>query len=126
MVTLLKLADYKYYVETYRGTMGEDDFNKCILAASAYLNKITFGRIETHINDLSQDIKHLACLCADEVKALSDSKVDGKIVSSISNDGYSVSFADAGQASRQDEAYVKIYYLARLYLPDEYLFMGVY
>ena len=123
---MLKLADYKYYAETYKGTMGEDDFNKCILAVSAYLNKITFGRIEAHIDDLSEDIEHLACLCADEVKALSDSKVDGRTVSSVSNDGYSVSFADANQANGQDEAYAKIYYLARVYLPDEYLFMGVY
>lgn len=122
---MLKLADYTYYSATFKGNMSEDDFNRHVLIASAYLNKITFGRIEANINDLSEEIKHLACLCADEVKSLSDSKVDGRTVSSISNDGYSVSFAD-GNATENSEMYSKLYYLARIYLPSEYLYMGVY
>lgn len=122
---MLKLADYQYYSDTYRGNMAEDDFNRNILTASAYLNKITFGRIEAEISDLSEDIKYLACLCADEVKTLSDANVDGRKVASVSNDGYSVSFADSGNADVQSDIYSKIYYLARTYLPSEYLYAGV-
>ena len=123
---MLKLTDYQYYSDTYKGSMTEDEFNRNILTASAYLNKITFGRIEANISDLSEDIKHLACLCTDEVKALSEANVDGRKVASVSNDGYSVSFADSGNTDIQSDIYSKIYYLARLYLPSEYLYAGVF
>lgn len=123
---MLKLTDYQYYSDTYKGSMTEDEFNRNILTASAYLNKITFGRIEANISDLSEDIQHLACLCADEVKSLSESNVDGRKVASVSNDGYSVSFADSGNTDIQSDIYSKIYYLARTYLPSEYLYAGVF
>lgn len=119
---MLKLTDYQYYSDTYKGSMTEDEFNRNILTASAYLNKITFGRIEAEISDLSEDIKYLACLCADEVKTLSESEIDGRKVASVSNDGYSVSFTDSDSS---DDLYAKIYYLARTYLPGEYLYAGV-
>ena len=119
---MLKLADYQYYSDTYKGSMGRDDFEKHILTASAYLNKITFCRIENYTSTSSEDIKHLACLCADEAKLLSDGNVDGRKVASVSNDGYSVSFTDSDSG---DGLYSKIYYLARLYLPNEYLYAGV-
>lgn len=123
---MLKLTDYQYYSDTYKGSMTEDEFNRNILTASAYLNKITFGRIEADISDLSEDIQHLACLCADEVKSLSEANVDGRKVASVSNDGYSVSFADSGNTDIQSDIYSKIYYLARTYLPSEYLYAGVF
>lgn len=123
---MLKLTDYQYYSDTYKGSMTEDEFDRNILTASAYLNKITFGRIEADISDLSEDIQHLACLCADEVKSLSEANVDGRKVASVSNDGYSVSFADSGNTDIQSDIYSKIYYLARTYLPSEYLYAGVF
>lgn len=122
---MLKLADYQYYSDVYKGSMAEDDFNRNILTVSAYLDKVTFGRIEARIPDLGDDIKHVACLCADEAKALSDACVDGRKVASVSNDGYSVSFTDSGSADVQGDTESKIYRLARLYLPGELFYAGV-
>lgn len=125
MAAMIRLADYQYYSDVYKGSMAEDDFNRNILTVSAYLDKITFGRIEARIPDLGEDIKHLACLCADEAKILSDAGVDGRKVASVSNDGYSVSFADSGSADIQGDTESKIYRLARLYLPGELFYAGV-
>lgn len=122
---MLKLADYQYYSDVYKGSMAEDDFNRNILTVSAYLDKVTFGRIEARIADLGDDIKHVACLCADEAKALSDAGVDGRKVASVSNDGYSVSFTDSGSADVQGDMESKIYRLAQLYLPGELFYAGV-
>lgn len=38
-------ADYSYYRDDYRGQMGEDDFARLSIRASAYLDAATFRRI---------------------------------------------------------------------------------
>lgn len=121
---MLRLADYVYYSTIFKGTLAEDVFNRSILTASAYLSKITFGRIEAYALDFSDDVKHVACLCAELVQDIEDAKIDGRQVASISNDGYAVSFADASSESG-DELHNRIYRIARIYLPSELFYAGV-
>ena len=85
-------VEYEYYHETYRGTMGEDDFGRLSYRASAYLDTVTFGRIEGHWQT-DQRVQDTCCAVADE---LFQQEKGGEVVSA-SNDGYSETFVQSGK-----------------------------
>ena len=77
--------DYYYYITEYHGTASEDEFNAFAGKASAYLNAVTFGRLEG--TALPEEAKLAFCAVID---AYAESHSGS--VASESNDGISVTY----------------------------------
>ena len=109
-------ADYTYYLNTYKGTMSAEDFNRLGVHASAVIDDITNGRASTQAE--TEAVKNAMCAVADE---LLTQEQGGEIVSE-SNDGISRSYASGTSRSRQQ----RLYGAARVYLANTgLLFVGV-
>ena len=85
-------VDFTYYKNDYGGTQikTENDFKRAEKISEAFVNQITFGRIARLIIDLIKD----AICCVADMVAVQNEKREAA-VKSESNDGYSVSYADA-------------------------------
>ena len=89
-----KYADYAYYTKDYLGTeITAEKFGPNILAASALIDRLTFGRIH-RLDTVPESVKRAACAAAEclyqnEVRAERE-------ITSESNDGYSVTYATGG------------------------------
>lgn len=88
-------ADYKYYKETYLGTLSEDSFNSLILKASREIDnnintRLTNAKIEALPKEAQGQLKYTACALIDLLNQKEQST--NKKVSSISIDGVSKSF----------------------------------
>lgn len=86
-------ADYSYYVDTFKGQMAEDEYNRFSLRASAWVDFLTNNRTSALWLNLGDNeraaVQNAACAVADELQSQSA----GGIVTSESNDGISRSFA---------------------------------
>ena len=120
-------VSYAYYVSTYKGNITEEEFEKAIIPATAYVRRITFGRADQ--NKELNEVKLATCAVC-EILA-NDEKVraqhSGRIVASESTDGYSVSYENGkGEDSADNLLLKKIYKSAELYLePTGFLYVGV-
>lgn len=87
-------VDYKYYTDEYGGTyiQNDKDFKRAEKLAEAFVNQVTFGRIP-RLLILTDSIKDAVCSAADTIALQGEKKKS--LVKSESNDGYSVSYADA-------------------------------
>ena len=83
---------YAYYISTYRGNLTEEEFEKSIVQATAYVRRITFGRAEQNME--LDEVKLATCaicdLLANDEKARSQHS--GRTVVSENTDGYSVTY----------------------------------
>ena len=100
---MVKYTDYQYYKEVYKGTMPETSFERFVVAASAYIKKITFDRVD--INEVPEEVKYASCAVCDVMHDIDSAKVAGKTVKSETNDGYSVSFVTEADANVTDKLY---------------------
>lgn len=102
--------DYYYYYKDDRGTeVSKTTFEQNLKWATALIDTITFGRIRS-LEVIPDCVKDAIC-CAVE-KYSTYQKLRNQELKSESNDGYSVSYADAGKESdmRQEViADMKIY-----------------
>lgn len=91
-------VDFTYYKEEYGGVhiKTEKDFRRAEKFTEAFVNQITFGRIPK-LPMLTDSIRDAICSAADSI-AIQREKNEA-VVKSESNDGYSVSYADAGSYS---------------------------
>lgn len=87
-------VDFTYYKEEYGGVhiKTEKDFRRAEKFAEAFVNQVTFGRI-ARLSSIIDSIKDAICCVADTV-AVQNEKREA-VVKSESNDGYSISYADA-------------------------------
>lgn len=87
-------VDFGYYQKEYGGThiKTEKDFRRAEKFSEAYVNQITFGRIQK-LPMLTDSIRDAICCVADTVAIQNEKKETA--VKSESNDGYSVSYSDA-------------------------------
>ena len=89
-----KYADYAYYTKSYLGTeITAGKFGPNMLAASALIDQLTFGRIH-RLDTVPESVKRAACAAAEclyqnEVRAERE-------ITSESNDGYSVTYSTGG------------------------------
>lgn len=105
---MMRYCDYDYYVNEYQGTMSEEDFNREVLKASAYINQITLGRInEITLAKYSEEIKLATCAACDCIYVDST----GGEVTSESVGSWSRSYGGSGKTSQQ-----KLYDSAETYL----------
>lgn len=118
---------YAYYISTYRGNLTEEEFEKSIVQATAYVRRITFGRAEQNME--LDEVKLATCaicdLLANDEKARSQHS--GRTVVSENTDGYSVTYESGGNGDTADDLLNrKIYKTAELYLePTGLLYAGV-
>lgn len=118
---------YAYYISTYRGNLTEEEFEKSIVQATAYVRRITFGRAEQNME--LDEVKLATCaicdLLANDEKARSQHS--GRTVVSENTDGYSVTYESGRNGDTADDLLNrKIYKTAELYLePTGLLYAGV-
>lgn len=101
-------ADYSFYVETYRGTETEEQFDRMSVRAVAEVDRLTFGRAATATGLNLTAVKLAQCAVVDELAYMER----GGEVTSESNDGVSRSYA-AGAARSKAQ---RIADAARVYL----------
>lgn len=120
-------ADYTFYVSEYMGNLTDEEFDKSVIPASAYVRRITFGRADDNME--MEEVKLATCavceLLANDEKARS--KHLGRAVTSENTDGYSVSYESGGNGETADDLLArKIFNTLELYLmPTGLLYMGV-
>lgn len=111
-------ADYAFYKSVYCGDMKEEEFDKYIVKASAYVRRITFGRADACTG--SDEIKFSACAVCDVYAEDGKRRAghEGRNISSENNDGYSVSFAQEQREGETSEEllYRKAYKAAEIFL----------
>lgn len=98
-------ADYEYYKVTYHGSLPEEDFDRLSRQASAYLNRVTFGRI-TGEWTANEAVKDACCAVAEELY-----RDDHPVLASQTVGSWSQTYA-VGQSS----AKVRLYEAVGLYL----------
>lgn len=104
-------VDYEYYVKAFLGTaIPESSFPALEKKAEAFLNRITFGRVK-RLPEIPNEVKDAICAMA-EYNFREDKKTPG--VRSENIDGYSVSYGDSTETSRNAE----LYSVAKNYLSD--------
>ena len=52
-------ADYTFYVSEYRGNLTDEEFDKSVIPASAYVRRITFGRADDNME--MEEVKLATC-----------------------------------------------------------------
>ncbi len=89
-----KYADYAYYTKNYLGTeITAEKFGPNMLAASALIDQLTFGRIH-RLDTVPESVKRAACAAAE---CLYQNAVRAeREITSESNDGYSVTYSTGG------------------------------
>lgn len=83
-------ADYNFYINEYGTDIPQEKFQKYAKEASAYIRRLTIGKSDGFEGD---ELKYATCAVAEAVYNFDKSCINGKIVSSENNDGYSVSYA---------------------------------
>lgn len=114
------------------GTLEESTFDIYVARASRLIDGLTFGRAETHVEECDRCRVALSDACVQVVQLITAAQnavnVNGYSpgVSSVSNDGFSVSFSgtDSMTANVQSEAWT----ILRLCLgddPHDLLYRGI-
>lgn len=86
-------VDYNFYEECYHGDVINDSaFDKAELEAEAFIDEITFGRIQK-LGEIPISVKFAVCSVLDVFANYSENKKNN--LSSESNDGYSVTYSQA-------------------------------
>lgn len=112
---MVKYTDYRFYKEVYNGTMPETSFNRIIVAASSYLRKITFDKVQE--GSEPERVKRACCAMCDVINNAESAKVGGRTVKSENNDGYSVTFVTGTDGQSESKALQReLYSTAELYL----------
>ena len=107
----MSYADYTWYKDVYKGCeAGEEEFSSLAPKASAYLDRITFGRID----DADENVMFAMCAVVDEMHRCKNTSHIAK----ETNDGYSISYKGVDEKE-------KLYDAAKLFLPPEFLYKGV-
>lgn len=108
-------ADYDYY-KSVGGGLSEEEFSRIAAKASAYIDKITFGRASEHADD--ERVKRCCCELCDTLSAAISS---GQIKQSESVGGWSVTYANSENTSEMSFARAA----CRVWLPADWLYRGV-
>lgn len=122
-----RYADYAFYTGQYQGsTVPEAAFSSAILKASAFLNRVTFGRIsEPYI----EEVRCAACELAEMQYRFDQWRQEGgQEVKGENNDGFSISFVTEGVDGESKEAVLhrKMYAAAKIWLGNtDLLNLGV-
>ena len=124
---MVQYSDFTYYKNGFGGTLIEeqDKFDKLAIRASAYVRSMINGKLEMEGYSISDypEVKYVVCAMVEAIELTenqSGATVDGAKVSSVSNDGYSVSYVNevASGVSPETVSEKKMKKLARMYLSE--------
>lgn len=92
-------VDYPFYSETFQGKASKEDFERLDIKASAYLDRVTFGRL-TDVKDdaVLEKVKLARCALVDAYLL----NEQGGGIASESNDGITVNYV-AGISNTKSE-----------------------
>lgn len=113
---MMLFVDYEYYKSVSGGDLNEEEFSRIAAKASAYIDKITFGRASEHADD--ERVKRCCCELCDTLSAAVSS---GQIKQSESVGSWSVTYASSENTSEANYARAA----CRAWLPAEWLYRGV-
>lgn len=110
-------ADYEFYTATYGGDqIKEADWTKTAREASAYLDQLTFGRLQGHPERVTEEVKMAVCAAADVVGRYGAAAVSSAPgIASESVGGQSVTYRSSSEQEAGKRA--ELYHAASLYLP---------
>lgn len=111
---MIIFANYTYYRDTFGGELDKQMFKKLSAKASAYIDKITFGRASEHADD--ERVKRCCCELCDSLSAISDGVKQSESVGS-----WSVTYANSENTSELNYARAA----CRVWLPADWLYRGV-
>jgi hypothetical protein len=95
---MTRYCDYDFYASEYCGTMAEEDFNREVLKASAYVDMVTMNRITASVlNKYADQIKLATCAACDVYFAADN----GGEITSESVGGWSRSYGSSGLTTQQ-------------------------
>ena len=112
-VNAMERVGFDYYKDVFMGSdiASHKEFAKLELRAIAYVDKITFGRIE----EMTESVKCAVCSVCDVLK-----RRGGRTgIKQEINDGYSVTYSE--NLSQFDDLYMA----ASVFLPAELLYKGI-
>ncbi len=112
---MMIFADYEFY-KSVGGDLNEEEFQQLAPKASAYINKLTFGRAAEHADD--ERVKRCCCELCDTLSAAAS---NGQIKQSESVGSWSVTYANSENTSETSFAWAA----CRVWLPTEWLYRGV-
>lgn len=110
-------ADYKFYRDVCGGELDRKTFKNFAAKASAYIDKITFGRASEHADD--DRVKRCCCELCDTLSAISAD--GGRTKQSESVGSWSVTYATSENTSEMNYARAA----CRVWLPADWLYRGV-
>lgn len=116
-------ADYDYYQGAYHGALiSADDWPHREREASAFIDRITFGRLRRGWN-VTTDVQNAVCTVAEKLQLL-DTQTAAQAqaaraagIASENTDGYSVSFKTAAEAQQARNS--ALLDAASLWLPSD-------
>ena len=112
-------ADFSFYKNTYHGATSETEYTRLAVQASAYVDRMTFGRAKNAQGADLEAVKLAECAIVDELV----SQEQGGIITSESNDGISRSYATGSVVKSSTQ---RIYAAAEVFLCNTNLcFAGV-
>lgn len=118
------LPDYEYYYER-GGELSEDEFSAVVRDAGYTVSLLTFGRSEEPPERMADRVKTCICEIADIKHSFkeTDSQIP-KGVSSINNDGYSVT-RDSSSSARSETQMCEEVCRKYLTMPINLMYSGV-
>ncbi len=114
---MIIFANYPYYRDVYGGGLDKQTFKNAAAKASAYIDKITFGRASEHADD--ERVKRCCCELSDTLSEISEG--GGLTKQSESVGSWSVTYANSENTSEFNYARAA----CRVWLPVEWLYRGV-
>ncbi len=125
-------TNYDFYIDTYKGNMPKDDFNKLVIRASYEVRKNIFNR---PITSYENEVQLATCSIADillnieQLESKKDTTISGKMLKSESVGDYSRTFDTSSINDIEAEISnqkLKIIEVIRMYLLDTgLLYRGV-
>lgn len=124
---MVRYADYAFYVTEFAGNIiPNEEFQRVIAKASAYIKNIIFSRVDE--SNVPEEVKAAACAAAEIIYNTETSSTGSEEKKSETTDGYSVTYVNErmdGQ-TMEDLIQKKVREAAKVYLlPTGLLFRGV-
>lgn len=85
-------STFEYYRDTYGGTLTESAYNKAAPDAYQEILNNTFGAAENAPESMGENLSRCECALVDAIDEFNDRPVGSGAVSSVNNDGFSVSY----------------------------------
>lgn len=95
---------YEFYLSEYNTDLTEDEFNKYIKTATAYIRRLTLRKSDCFTGEA---LKYATCAVIEAYRNFDKANPNGRVIASENNDGFSQSFNVDGtwEKARSDAAF---------------------